>query len=167
MAKNVNETRKRGVNLAGGFERRHSLPGQCLCDRARLLADVPELERRRVDLLDALSRRSGVRVTILSTAYDLAEETGLDPVLALEIVGCGVGVIDLPGPEPEESALSLAPEWVAPPDEPEAELALERRMRLTFRRMRTLLEQADDLACAVSDFLSQPDVDAVDYDSLA
>ena len=167
MAEHVNDARRRRVRISGPGDRRHSAQARCLCERARLLEDVPELERRRADLLDALASRSGVRITILSTAYDLAQEVGLDPILALEMIGCGVGLLELPAPEPDESAQSPAPpEWVAPP-EPVDELVLERRMRLAFRRMRTLLEQADDLEAAVATFLDQPDFDAIDYNALA
>jgi hypothetical protein len=146
-------------------ERRSPPWQQCLRERARLLEHVPELERRREHLLEGVAQRSGVRTTVLGTAYDLAMEEGLDPVLALEVIGCGVGVLDLPAPEPVEDMHSSAPPaWVAPPLEPPDELVLERRMRLTFRRMRGCLERGRDLQVAILSFCAAPDVGAYSYD---
>ncbi|MGH7467285.1 MAG: hypothetical protein ACRENP_04795 [Longimicrobiales bacterium] len=149
-------------------ERRHPAWQQCLRERARLLEHVPELERRRAHLLKGVAERSGVRETVLSEAYDLALEEGLDPVLALELVGCGVGVLDLKAPEPvEEVTTAAAPAWVSPPLAAPDVLALERRMRLTFRRMRGCLEQNQDLEDAIANFCAAPDVDAFSYDQIA
>jgi hypothetical protein len=123
------------------------------------------LERRRAELVEGVSQRSGVRPSVLSEAYDLALEVGLDPVLALEIVGCGVAVLELPAPEPVENVSSAQPPaWVAPPLQPPDRLLLERRMRLTFRRMRTALEEHPDLDAAVAAFCAALDVGADSYD---
>jgi hypothetical protein len=147
------------------MDRRHAAWHQCLRSRARLLEQVPELERRRVALMEGVSQRSGVRTSVLGQAYDLALEVGLDPVLALEIVGCGVAVLELPAAEPEENVSSpQPPAWVAPPLLPPDRLLLERRMRLTFRRMRTALEEHPDLDQAVAAFCAAPDVGPASYE---
>jgi hypothetical protein len=137
----------------------------CLRARARLLEEVPELERRRIDLISAVAQRSGVRPGVLGVAFDLALEVGLDPVLALEMVGCGVTVEELAEPEPVEDTLTPAPpEWINPPFDPPAEVAFDRRLRLTFRRMRTCLEESMDLETAITAFVAAPDVGPYAYD---
>jgi hypothetical protein len=137
----------------------------CLRARARLLEQVPELERRRIDLIEAVGKRSGVRPGVLGVAYDLALEVGLDPVLALEMVGCGVTVEELIEPEPVEDTLTPAPpEWIAPPFDSPDEVAFDRRLRLTFRRMRTCLEESADLESAITSFVAAPDVGPYAYD---
>src|SRR5262245_3278170 len=152
-----------GVSRKG--DRREPAWLGCLRARARLLEQVPELERRRIDLIQAVAQRSGVRPGVLSVAYDLALEVGLDPVLALEMVGCGITVEELTEPEPVEDTLTPAPpEWIAPPADPPAEVAFDRRLRLTFRRMRTCLEESADLEAAVSAFVAAPDVGPYAYD---
>ncbi|MGH7461208.1 MAG: hypothetical protein ACREMA_09295, partial [Longimicrobiales bacterium] len=83
---------------AGVRDRREAAWARCLRERARLLGNVSELERRRLDLVESVSTRTGVRPGVLGVAYDVAMEVGLDPVLALEIVGCGVTVLELTTP---------------------------------------------------------------------
>jgi hypothetical protein len=137
----------------------------CLRERAQLLEHIPALEHRRSHLLEKSQKRSGASRHVLDRAYDLSQEEGLDPVLALELVGCGVAVVEFTPPEPSDEAHSLAPEFVEPMDEPLSEILLERRMRQTFRRMRAALEQTEDLAGAIDHFAREPDVCPFDYDA--
>src|SRR6185437_3107144 len=112
-----------------------------------------------------VEKRTHVPRATLERAYDLALEAGLDPGLALELVGCGVCVVELES-EPtvaEEAHSSNPPDWVAPPTGPTDVMVLERRLRLTFRRLRTLLEREDDLQRAIEVFASEPDVQAYDF----
>ncbi len=149
----------------GPSNRRQPVWLRCLKERARLLEQIPVLERRRTDLVAGVATRSGASLALLDIAYDRALEEGLDPVLALEIIGCGVAVLDLTKPEPLEGTHSLPPpEWVAPPIELPGEQALERRLRLTFRRMRSALERTGDLESAIASFSSEVDVGAFRYD---
>ena len=139
-------------------------PAWLTCLRARLLA-LPELSERHADMVAGVERRTHVPRAVLERAYDLARESGLDPALALELVGCGVSVVEL-DPEPtvaEEAHSSNPPDWVAPPPGTTDVLILERRLRLTFRRLRTLLEREDDLKRAIEAFACEPDVQAYDF----
>jgi hypothetical protein len=141
-------------------------PAWLVCLRARLRA-LPELSERHADMVAGVEARTHVPRTVLERAYDLAREAGLDPALALELVGCGVSVVEL-DPEPtvaEEAHSSNPPDWVAPPAAPVDVLVLERRLRLTFRRLRTLLEREDDLNAAIEKFAREPDVRAYDFRS--
>ena len=134
------------------------------CLRSRLRA-LPELSERHADMVAGVEKRTHVPRATLERAYDLAREAGLDPALALELVGCGVSVVEL-DTEPtvaEEAHSSNAPDWVAPPSAPTDVLVLERRLRLTFRRLRTLLEREDDLTRAIEAFACEPDVQAYDF----
>jgi hypothetical protein len=138
---------------------------RCIRQQARLLEQVPVLERRRTDLVAGVAERSGASLAALDIAYDRALEEGLDPVLALELVGCGVAVLELTEPEPVEGTHTLRPpDWVAPEIEPASEQVLERRMRMTFRRMRSLLEQTGDLEAAIECLSTQVDVGSFRYD---
>ncbi|MGH7460016.1 MAG: hypothetical protein ACREMA_03180 [Longimicrobiales bacterium] len=149
----------------GRGNRREAAWLRCLREQARLLEQVPVLERRRTDLVAGVAERSGASLAALDIAYDRALEEGLDPALALEIVGCGVAVIDLTEPEPVEGTHTLRPpDWVAPVTEPPSEQVLERRMRLTFRRMRAMLEKTSDLESAVERFSNEVDVGPFTYD---
>jgi hypothetical protein len=137
----------------------------CLRERGQLLEQLPALEHRRSHLLEKSAQRSGVSHHLLDRAYDLACEEGLDPALALELVGCGVAVIELAPTEPLAEAHSLNPEFVAQVTEPLPDILRERRMRLTFRRMRSALEQTETLEEAIQRFGSEPDVGEFDYAS--
>ncbi len=135
----------------------------CLRERAQLLEHIPKLEHRRSNLLEKSHQRSGAPLHVLDRAYDLAGEEGLDPVLALELVGCGIAVIELGPKEPGDEAHSLTPEFVETITEPLSDIVRERRMRMTFRRMRAALEQSEDLGDAIDKFAGEPDIGAFDY----
>src|SRR5262245_4813913 len=87
---------------------------KCLRSRLRTL---PELSERHADLVASVQERTHVPLQVLEIAYDVARESGLDPGLALEIVACGVCVVELEEPLPvADQAHSLnPPDWVAPP----------------------------------------------------
>jgi hypothetical protein len=135
----------------------------CLRERGQLLEHIPKLEHRRSNLLERSQKRSGAPLHVLDRAYDLAIEEGLDPVLALELVGCGVAVIELAPKEQLDESHSLTPDFVDPITEPLPDIIRERRMRMTFRRMRAALEASDDLLAAIDHFAAEPDVGAFDY----
>ncbi|HSL70291.1 MAG TPA: hypothetical protein VK864_08600 [Longimicrobiales bacterium] len=123
-------------------------------------------ERRRAELLDDVEERAWIDRPVLELAYDLAEEEDLDTAIALELVGCGVAVVELEPPARSvagEAHSLTAPDWVAPPAEPADVLVLERRLRLTFRRFRALLEQHRDPAAAIEALAEQVDAQPYDY----
>ena len=99
--------------------------------------------------------------------YEVAQEEGLDPALAYELVRSGLGV--LPPPEGVENAPTFAvsdkyrPEWLEPPVDPDTMLR-ERTLRFSFRRLRALLEEhTGDAAAAFRAFAREPDVGPVGY----
>jgi hypothetical protein len=135
----------------------------CLRERGQLLEHIPKLEHRRANLLEKSQKRSGAPLHVLDRAYDLAIEEGLDPVLALELVGCGIAVVELAPKQPLDEAHSMTPDFVEPVMEPLPDIIRERRMRQTFRRMRSALEASSDLGTAIDRFAAEPDVAAFDY----
>ena len=135
----------------------------CLRERGQLLEHLPKLEHRRANLLEKSQKRSGAPTQVLDLAYDLAIEEGLDPVLALEIVGCGIAVVELAPKEPPDEAHSLMPDFVEPVTEALPDIVRERRMRLTFRRMRSALQASNDLGSAIDCFAAEPDIAPFDY----
>jgi hypothetical protein len=94
-------------------------------------------------------------------------EEGLDPVLAVELVRCGLGIF------PPEAGLENAPDepttdkyrptWLEPPIPPDEQLR-ERTLRVSFRRLRGLLERhAEDADAAFRAFGREPDAGPVGY----
>jgi hypothetical protein len=138
---------------------------RCLRGRLTILSEMAGRERRRAELLEDLEQRSWIDRPVLDLAYDLAEEEDLDPAIALELVGCGVAVVELepPGKSVAGEAHSLTLPDLTPVTEPADVLVLERRLRLTFRRFRALLEQHHELPAAVEALAEQLDAQPYDY----
>lgn len=138
----------------------------CLQERAAALAQLPDRERRHLEVVESARERTGLPLTTIELAYELALEEGLDPALALEILVCKVAVIELSEAPADEAHAFTPPEWVAPvvpPGIPEDHVILERRMRKTFRRLRHMLEENDDLSRAIAAFAAEPDLAVFDY----
>lgn len=124
------------VEARGGPERRH----ETLMERA---------ESRGMD------RREAEEV------YALALEEGLEPELGLLLAASGVGARELERIERDPSGDGLQqqpPEWVAEGEVPQAEAQRERRLRVSFRRFRSLHEQSGSAAEALERFAAEPDV---------
>ena len=91
-------------------------------------------------------------------------ELGLDrsyAVLAFELVRAGIGVRELEQPEQdmdEEASQQTPPDWVAEDAVELDDVALERRLRASFRRLRSHLESSDTPVEAVEAFLADADV---------
>lgn len=125
-----------------------------------------EAVRRRSDLLEDAAQ-DGIPAPLAEQLYDVAREEGLDPALALELVRCGLGVC------PPEEGLSSAPEqptsdkyapgWLLQPPTGTDELLRERMLRLSFRRLRSLLEVHPEPAEAMRAFAAEPDVGVHGY----
>lgn len=121
--------------------------------------------RRREEVVGA-AVADGVPRDLAELAYDVAREEGLDPALALELVRTGLGVV--PPPEGLSTASrapasdKYVPPWLWPAPDPEA-LLRERTLRLSFRRLRGLLERHRDAAAALEAFAEEPDVGFVGY----
>jgi hypothetical protein len=135
-AKRWLRARVSGVDLTGGPERRH----ETLMERAE---------------------EWGVARVEAEGVYALAEEERLDPELGLLLLASGLGVreLDEVALDPVERGQQQAPpQWVAGADLAPGEAQRERRLRLSFRRLRSLLGSSSSAAEAVERFLAEPDV---------
>lgn len=137
---------------------------QALVERAEEIAS-DRTPRRRIDLVQRLVD-SGHAVEYADEIYDIAEDEGLDPAFAFELVLNGIGVRELAPPNEDqwlETQVEAPPEWVADPD-PEPHAAMrERHMRSTFRRLRRLMEEHPSPRAALEAFAREPDVAEVQY----
>lgn len=124
-----------------------------------------ELQRRLSEFI-AEAEAAGMSRDLAERIYEVAREEGIDPLLAFELVRSGLGVT------PPEEGVSNAPteptsdkylpEWMFPPMPPDSMLR-ERMLRFSFRRLRKLLEEHEELDDAFHAFADEPDVDHVGY----
>jgi hypothetical protein len=140
--------------------------GEGLLESAEQGLDADELSRRRIDVIQQ-AVDVGMGDELAEMLYDVARDEGLDPVLAFELVRCGLGV--MPPPDGVENAPGFAtsdkyrPEWLESPVDPDSMLR-ERTLRFSFRRLRALLEQHTGSAAeAFRAFAREPDVGPVGY----
>ena len=137
---------------------------QHLIQRAEQIA-AEETPRRRIELVER-TVAAGHSPEYADQIYDLAEEEGVDPAFAFELVLLGIGVRELTPPTDDgwlESQVEAPPEWVAA-DAPSPDAAArERHMRATFRRLRSMFEQQPTATAALEAFAAEPDVDEVTY----
>jgi hypothetical protein len=133
---------------------------RCLLDGVERAA-AAGVERRHEALLERAEAELGLMRSYAEEVYGLAEEEGLEPSYAFLLVQCGVGVRELEEPksDPEGDAVQQAPpEWVGRGNVKLADVEVERRLRATFRRLRSHLERAASPRQAVEAFLAEPDV---------
>lgn len=123
-------------------------------------ARQPELERRRTEILDDAAE-DGVPLELAELMYDVARDEGLDPSLAYELVRAGLGVAPPPdgvsNASDQPATDKYLPPWMFPP-EPTDHLLRERMLRVSFRRLRSILEEEDQLDEAFRRFANEPDV---------
>lgn len=137
----------------------------CLVPAAEADLSRDDLQRRREDILRE-AEEAGMSPELAVMLYDIAREEGLDPALGYELVRCGLGV------QPPEEGVTNAPdhpvtdkyrpEWLGEPVPPDS-LLRERGLRLSFRRLRRLLEEHDDAGEALHAFVREPDVGLYGY----
>jgi hypothetical protein len=140
---------------------------ECLLERARALGEE-EPRRRREELVEDAVAGMGLSRAEAEEVYDIAAEEGLDPAFAFELVRCGVAVYEPGGAgpvtAPGESSMRAPPEWLAGPAAPPADVARrERRLRTTFRRLRSLLERYPTPEQALEAFAEEEDVGEYEY----
>jgi hypothetical protein len=137
----------------------------CLVERAETGSGDPERARRLSELVEE-AEGDGMPLDLVERLYEVAREEGLDPGLAYELVRCGLGVI--PPPEGVSNAAEqpaadrYLPEWMFPPT-PTDSLLRERMLRVSFRRLRALLEEHPEPEDAFRAFAQEPDVDVYGY----
>jgi hypothetical protein len=137
---------------------------ELLVQRADQIA-ADDTPRRRVELVERAVAAGHTR-EYADLIYDLAEEEGVDPAFAFELVLLGIGVRELSPPNDDnwtESQVEAPPAWVGE-DEPAPDAAArERHMRATFRRLRRMFEEHQAPTAALQAFAAEPDVDEVVY----
>lgn len=135
-----------------------------LIERADEIASE-RTSRRRIDLIER-AVASGRAVEYADQIYDIAEEEGLDPAFAFELVLMGIGVRDLAPPAEDEwveTQVGAPPTWVTEPDRSPESAERERHMRNTFRRLRRMLEEHPAPRSALEAFAREPDVAEIQY----
>ena len=109
---------------------------------------------------------AGMPRSLAEKLYVVAQEEGLDPDLGYALVESGLGVCP-----PEEGLTNTStapttdkylPEWILPAIPPD-DLLRERRLRMSFRRLRSLLEQHPEVEDALHAFADEPDVSYCGY----
>ena len=123
-------------------------------------------ESRRREHLIEKALQAGISPEFADEIYDVAEEEKIDPAIAFEIVLSGRGVRELAEPVTEtweEVQVEAPPAWITPEAPQPTDAARERRLRLTFRRVRSLLESESSTDAALHKFEQQPDVGPINY----
>ena len=132
---------------------------------ARLIAEADDLgagrEHRREALVERAESR-GVARSEAERAYDVALEVGLEPAYGLAVVSQGISVQSFGGGAAPEASESVEPEWIDRPPSPE-DAGQERRLRETFRRLRSFMESTATPREALTRFAGEPDLEAHDY----
>lgn len=122
--------------------------------------DAAERARRRMDVIEE-AQDEGMSPELAEMMYDVAAEEGLDPALAYELVRSGLGVAPPAGgvanAAEQPASDKYYPTWLLPAS-PTDDILRERMLRLSFRRLRSLLEQHVDPAEAFHAYAREPDV---------
>jgi hypothetical protein len=132
---------------------------ECLLTRAEP-EDEAERLRRRMDVVTE-SQEAGMPPELAELIYDVAREEGLDPALAYEVVRSGLGVAPPPGgvetASEQPSSDKYYPSWLLPASPPD-DVLRERMLRMSFRRVRAMLEAHEDPEEAFRAYSHEPDV---------
>lgn len=124
-----------------------------------------ERERRRCEIVEE-AEKSGMSYELAEMLYDIAIDEGIDPAMAYELVRTGLGVV--PPDDGVSNAASAPssdkyyPTWMFPAEPPD-EVLRERMLRVSFRRLRSLLESHPEVDEAFRVFANEPDVGHFGY----
>lgn len=122
------------------------------------------VERRHEALMEWAEAELGLDREYAEQIYALAGEEELEPIYAFLLVRCGIGVRELEEPAQDgddEASQKTPPGWLKQASVELDDIALERRLRASFRRLRGHLAATPDAGAAVTAFLAEPDVDVV------
>lgn len=146
----------------------HTTGGAEAAAREQLIRDVVSLtgeahERRHEALMEWAGGDLGLDRAYAEQIYALAEEEELEPVHAFQLIRSGLGVRELEPPEQDtdDATQQVPPEWVAEDAVEMDDIALERRLRASFRRLRSHLDGHASPAEGITAFLDEPDVGLV------
>lgn len=119
-------------------------------------------EQRREPLLERAEDR-GLDRSVAEQVYDISREENLLPAYGLALVLHQISVVPFDSSSTQvDTSEPNEPEWVdAPPGPRQAER--ERRLRQTFRRLRSHLDGVGDPASAVHGFAREPDLETHSY----
>jgi hypothetical protein len=124
------------------------------------LEDEAERLRRRMDVVEE-AHEAGMSAQLAEMVYDVAREEGLDPVLAYELVRSGLGVAPPPegiaNAQEQPSSDKYYPTWLLPAT-PTDDILRERMLRMSFRRMRAMLQEHARPDEAFRAYAREPDV---------
>jgi hypothetical protein len=124
------------------------------------VADLGGADEQRREILLEQAESRGLDRLIAEQAYDIAREEKLLPAYALSLTLHHISIQPFDSPRPRvETSEPNEPEWVDAPPNPE-QADLERRLRQTFRRLRSHLEEATDPRSAVQALLQEHDVES-------
>lgn len=122
--------------------------------------DAAVRARRRMDVVGE-AEADGMSPELAEMMYDVAVEERLDPALACELVCSGMGVAPpaggLDNAAEQPGSDKYYPTWLLPAN-PTDDVLRERMLRLSFRRLRALLEACADPADAFRAYAREPDV---------
>jgi hypothetical protein len=168
------ESRQRSASrvLEGFRERRRTRRGEdTYFGSSELLRNALEqgisrdaLDSRRSSILEE-AEDEGMPPELAELLYDIAWEEGLDPAVGYELVRTGLGVAppaDLSNTAEAPASDKYLPAWMFPATPPD-QLLRERMLRVSFRRLRSLLEQFEDAEEAFRQFANEPDVGHFGY----
>ena len=126
---------------------------------------VAELDSRRSMILEE-AVQEGVPVELAELLYDVAWEEGLDPAIGFELVRTGLGVAPPSGGVSNLAEVPTVdrylPAWMFPATPPD-DLLRERMLRVSFRRLRGILEAEENVDEAFRRFANEPDVGHYGY----
>jgi hypothetical protein len=141
----------------------HALARRCLEDGVAGLTGEA-VERRHEALMEWAESELDLDRAYAEQIHALAGEEELEPIYAFLLVRCGIGVRELEEPAQdgkEEAAQKTPPGWLKRASVELDDIALERRLRASFRRLRGHLASAPNPGAAVTAFLAEPDVDVI------
>ena len=134
---------------------------ECLRKSIAAIGDGPE--RRHEVLMEWAETELGMEREFAEQVYALSEEEQLEPIYAFQLLRCGIGVRELTPPEADQdlemASQQAPPGWVEDETIELDDVALERHLRSSFRRLRGHLER--DADGGVDAFLAEPDVGLV------
>jgi hypothetical protein len=109
----------------------------------------------------AEAQAEGMSPELAEMMYDVAREEGVDPSLAYELVRSGLGVAPpregLANAADQPASDKYYPTWLLPATQTD-DVLRERMLRLSFRRLRSLLELHADPVEAFRAYAREPDV---------
>jgi hypothetical protein len=127
--------------------------------------DADRSRQRRSEILED-AEQVGMPAELAEQLYEVAQDEGLDAGLAFDLVRSGLGIAPPEGGvsnAPTEPVIDrYLPEWFFPALPPD-DVLRERMLRMSIRRLRSLLEQHADVEAAFKAFAEEPDVGYYGY----